>query len=69
MKDILTLNNFVKSQAQTIELLKKQTAQMKEAINILNRRMMAMEKKRISLSEKVRRQENDINTVKSKLKG
>jgi len=69
MKDIITLNNFVKNQAKQIEQQGKQIVALKEAINILNRRLVTTDKKRATLTEKVRRQENDINTVKSKLKG
>lgn len=69
MKDILTLNNFVKNQAKQIELQGKQIESLKEAINILNKRLILTEKKRVTLTEKVRRHDDEINTVKTKLRG
>jgi len=69
MNDIIKLNKIVKEQAKNIELQKKQIESLREAINLLNRRQQASDKKSMHLTEKVRVQGNDINTVKGKLRG
>jgi len=68
MNNIIALNNLVKNQAKQIEKQHKQIESLREAINVINARQILMDKKRVSLTEKVRRQESDINTLNTKVK-